>query len=93
MSNSRPAEPLHVSSRFRDAVLSAALKLEQQASLDERHVHTLTDPDHRRRHRRLVDEQLIKAFRLREMIKLMRVREPQPMPPLRNVHFVPTPSR
>ncbi|MFT4114573.1 hypothetical protein [Silvibacterium sp.] len=88
---SRSAEPLHVSARFRDAVLSAALRLEQQASQDEQHAHTLIDPEHRRRHRRLVDEQLIKAFRLREMIKQMQVRDPHV--PVRHIRLVPSTSR
>jgi hypothetical protein len=67
-------EPLHVSPRFHAAMMTAALELERQAARDEQQIPILIDADHRRRQRLLVDEQLAKAFRLREMIKQMRVR-------------------
>jgi hypothetical protein len=50
------------------------LKLERQASLDERRIDDLTDADQRRRHKMLVDAQLMKAFRLREMLGQMQIR-------------------
>jgi hypothetical protein len=67
-------EPLHVSARFHAAVATAARELERQAAQDERQIQSLIDADHRRRQRMLVDEQLLKAFRLREMLKQMLVR-------------------
>jgi len=68
-------EPLHVSARFHTAVATAALKLERQAARDEQQIPDLIDADHRRRQRLLVNEQLLKAFRLREMLRLMQIRE------------------
>jgi hypothetical protein len=67
-------EPLHVSSRFHTAVTSAVMKLERQAALDEHRMKDLVDADHRRRHKLLVDTQLQKAFKLREMLRQMQVR-------------------
>jgi hypothetical protein len=67
-------EPLHVSSRFHTAVTSAVIRLEQQASLDEQRMKDLMDADHRRRHKLLVDTQLQKAFKLREMLGQMQIR-------------------
>jgi hypothetical protein len=67
-------EPLHVSARFHAAVATAAWELERQAAQDEQQIQSLIDADHRRRQRMLVDEQLLKAFRLREMLKQMLIR-------------------
>jgi hypothetical protein len=69
------SEPLHVSARFHCAITAAAIELERQAANDEQMLEVLVDPDHRRRHSELVDAQLTKAFRLREMVKQMRVRD------------------
>jgi hypothetical protein len=69
------SEPLHVSARFHAAVFTAAIELEQQAALDEQMISTFENADQRRRHRLLVDAQLLRAFKLREMMKQMRIRE------------------
>ena len=68
------SEPLHVSARFHAAVKAAVLELERQAARDERMIETLLDADHRRRQRQLVDAQLLKAFRLHEMLRQMLIR-------------------
>jgi len=62
------AEPIRISSRFRSAIEARILELERNAARDERLLATLTNPDHRRRHLLLVEKQLDKAFRLREML-------------------------
>src|SRR5215472_3704476 len=61
-------EPLQVSARFRSAIEARILELERDAARDEQILAGLTHPDHRRRHQLLVDKQLNKAFRLREML-------------------------
>jgi hypothetical protein len=61
-------EPLQVSPRFRSAIEARILELERNAALDEQTLSGLTHPDHRRRHQMLIDKQLDKAFRLREML-------------------------
>ena len=61
-------EPIQVSPRFRSAIEARILELERNAARDERVLASLTHPDHRRRHQMLVDKQLDKAFRLREML-------------------------
>jgi hypothetical protein len=61
-------EPIQVSPRFRSAIEARILELERNAARDEQIVAALTNPDHRRRHQMLVDKQLDKAFRLREML-------------------------
>ena len=68
-------EPLHVSARFHSAVKTAIVELERQAARDEQMIQTLADPGHQRRQRQLVDAQLLKAFRLHEMLKLMLIRD------------------
>jgi hypothetical protein len=67
-------EPLQVSPRFRSAVEARILDLEQNAARDERALASLTSADHRRRQQMLVDQQLDKAFRLREMLSLITAR-------------------
>ena len=67
-------EPLQVTPRFRTAIESRILELERNAAEDERTLRSLTSPDHRRRHQMLIDKQLDKAFRLREMLALITTR-------------------
>jgi hypothetical protein len=67
-------EPIQVSPRFISAIEARILELERNAARDERALAALTNPDHRRRHRLLVDKQLDKAFRLREMLALVCAR-------------------
>ena len=61
-------EPFRVSERFRLTLESAILELEANAARDERTLSQLTDPDHRRRQQRLIDAQLERAYRLRELL-------------------------
>ncbi|MBV8631299.1 MAG: hypothetical protein JOZ83_10270 [Silvibacterium sp.] len=67
-------EPLEITPRFRVAVETRILQLERDAAQDERILRTLTSPDHRRRQQALIDHQLDKAFRLREMLALVTTR-------------------
>ena len=67
-------EPLQITPRFRNAVETRILQLERDAARDERVLRTLTSPDHRRRQQMLIDKQLDKAFRLREMLALVTTR-------------------
>ncbi len=70
-------EPIQVSSRFRSTIEATILELERNAGRDERLLPTLLNADHRRRQRLLVEKQLDKAFRLREMLELMSLRREQ----------------
>ncbi len=72
-----PGEPMQVSPRFRSTIEAAILELERNAARDERLLPTLLNADHRRRQRLLVEKQLDKAFRLREMLALMSLRQEQ----------------
>ena len=67
-------EPLQITPRFRHAVETRILQLERDAAHDERVLRTLTSPDPRRRQQMLIDKQLDKAFRLREMLALVTTR-------------------
>ena len=67
-------DPLQITPRFRAAVEARILQLEADAARDERMAKTLTCPDHRRRQQLLVEKQLDKAFRLREMLALVTTR-------------------
>lgn len=63
-----PSEPIQVSARFRLALEQTIVALEKGAARDERDLARLDDPDHRRRQRLLVGCQLLRAFRLRELL-------------------------
>jgi len=65
---SAASEPYRVSERFRLTLESTILELEGGAARDERALRVLTDPDHRRRQQLLIDAQLERAFRLRELL-------------------------
>ncbi len=62
------SEPIRVSARFRLTLESAILQLEAAAARDERLLPRLPHGDHRRRHQLLVDAQLDRAYRLRELL-------------------------
>jgi hypothetical protein len=64
-------EPIEITPRFRNAVESRIMQLERDAARDEHMLQFLTSPDHRRRQQMLIDKQLEKAFRLREMLALV----------------------
>jgi late competence protein required for DNA uptake (superfamily II DNA/RNA helicase) len=80
MQTESSTEPLHVSARFHTAVKTAVLELERQAARDEQMIQTLVDPGHQRRQRQLVDAQLLKAFRLHEMLNLMLIKDADSFP-------------
>ena len=63
-----PSETIQVSARFRLALEQKILALEAGAARDEQTLPMLDDPDHRRRQRLLVGCQLLRAFRLRELL-------------------------
>lgn len=69
------AEPLRVSARFRLTLEAAIHELESGAARDEQVLPLLNDPDHRRRQQLLVETQLQRAFRLRELLRCTRLRE------------------
>ena len=56
-----------VSSRFHAAVKSAIFRIERSAFQDEGKLPLLVSEDHRRRQRLLIEKQIDKAFRLREL--------------------------
>jgi hypothetical protein len=68
MRASSDSEPYRVSDRFRLTLESSILTLEAGAARDERALSLIQDPDHRRRQQRLIDAQLERAFRLRELL-------------------------
>jgi hypothetical protein len=68
MSLPATSEPFRVSERFRLTLEATILDLEAAAARDERALAHLTDPDHRRRQQLLIDAQLERAFRLRELL-------------------------
>lgn len=67
-------EPIHISARFRLTLESAIVALEKGAAWDEKVLALLDDPDHRRRQRLLVEGQLERAFRLRELLAQTQIR-------------------
>lgn len=62
-------EPIQLSPRFRSAIEARIQELLRDAARDERVLAGLRNADHRRRQQMLVDKQLEKAFRLREMLE------------------------
>ncbi len=64
-------EPMQITPRFRTAVEARILQLERNAASDERVLRSLTNRDHRRRQEMLIEKQLDRAFRLREMLALV----------------------
>jgi hypothetical protein len=61
-------EKIHVSIRFKTTVERAALRLEKNAVKDECVIPILRDVSHRERQAKLVQCQLDRAFRLRELL-------------------------
>jgi hypothetical protein len=68
------SERFQVSARFRCALERSILALESGAARDEQVLPLLGEPDHRRRQRLLVGCQLLRAFRLRELLARTDVR-------------------
>jgi len=67
-------DPIYVGAPFRLALERAILALEAGAARDEQALPLLDDPDHRRRQRLLVGCQLLRAFRLRELLARTELR-------------------
>jgi hypothetical protein len=67
-------EPFHVSARFRLTMEIAIRDLQTGAARDEQLLPLLDDPDHRRRHQRLIESQLERAFQLHELLARTCVR-------------------
>jgi hypothetical protein len=68
------SEPIEVSARFRCVLEQTILALEAGAARDEQAIGRLVDEDHRRRQRLLVGCQLLRAFRLRELLARTELR-------------------
>jgi hypothetical protein len=69
-----PSESIQVSPRFRLALERTILALEEGAAQDEQALPLLDNSDHRRRQRLLVGCQLLRAFRLRELLARTELR-------------------
>jgi hypothetical protein len=69
-----PKELIYVSAHFRTTVESTILQLERGAAHDEQLLLSLSNSDHQRRQRLLVQRQLDRAFRLRKLLSLMSKR-------------------
>jgi hypothetical protein len=68
------SDPIQVSARFRLALEQTILALEAGAAHDEQALELIDDEDHRRRQRLLVGCQLLRAFRLRELLARTELR-------------------
>jgi hypothetical protein len=68
------SDPIFVGARFRRALERTILALEAGAARDEQALERLDDEDHRRRQRLLVGCQLLRAFRLRELLARTELR-------------------
>lgn len=66
---------LTVSSRFHAAVESAIFRVERNAFEDEGALARLTSEDHRRRQRLLIEKQIDKALRLRELYEHLELQD------------------
>lgn len=71
-------DSFEISQRFREVIEARIARLEKDADWDERMLESLTDEDHRRRHRRLVAAQRGESLRMRVFLDRMRIREPRP---------------
>jgi hypothetical protein len=67
-------EPIQITPQFRAAIEAKILELERNAASDELVLRSLTHPDHRRRQEMLIERQLERSFRLREMLALVTTR-------------------
>jgi len=77
--NSSVYEGYEISSRFRQTLEDRIGRLERDAEYDEEQVQLLSNPDHIRRHMRLVAVQRAEALRMRLFLYNATARtEPQP---------------
>ena len=75
-----PAEDtFHISPRFRQSIEARIARLEQDAATDECNLETLENPDHIRRHLRLVVVQRSEALRMRIFLERALHRVPRPL--------------
>jgi hypothetical protein len=68
-----------ISARFRLSIEQRIARLERDAESDELTLFSLRDPDHIRRHLRLVDVQRAEALRMRLFLDRSHDRLPRPM--------------
>jgi hypothetical protein len=68
-----------ISPRFRKSIEDRIAKLEQDAASDDAGIENLEDPDHIRRHMRLVIAQRTEALRMRLFLDRARPRMPRPL--------------
>ena len=66
-------ETFEISPRFRQSIEERIARLERDADYDEAHLDFLSDPDHVRRHTRLVAMQRTEALRMRLFLDRARV--------------------
>ena len=72
-------ESFEISPRFRRTVEERIARLERDAEFDEAQIKNLVDPDHIRRHLRLVAVQRTEALRMRMFLDRSQARLPRPM--------------
>ncbi len=73
-------EPVEVSARLVQMILSRVLELQLGADRDEEMIPQLLAHDHKYRQRRLVDAQRVEAERLMGFLSTARVRDPKLSP-------------
>lgn len=79
ISNCTAVDGFEISPRFRRTVEERIARLERDADFDEEQVDLLTDPDHIRRHNRLVALQRAEALRMRLFLDRSKTRLPRPL--------------
>jgi len=70
-------DTFEISPRFRHSLEERIARLERDAEQDEAQLDALADPDHIRRHLRLVAMQRAEALRMRLFLDRSRSRAPQ----------------
>ena len=69
----------HISPRFRQSIEERIARLERDALADEMNLNSLENPDHVRRHLRLVMVQRTEALRMRLFLDRAFNRPPRPL--------------
>lgn len=72
-------EGFEISPRFRASIEERIARLERDAKTDEEQAAFLFEPDHIRRHMRLVAAQRAEALRMRLFLDRSKTRIPRPM--------------
>lgn len=78
-SNCTAMEGFEISPRFRHSVEDRIARLERDADTDEAQLVFLENPDHIRRHTRLVAVQRAEALRMRLFLDRSKTRLPRPL--------------